>query len=185
MFADFQTPASENTTRSPHRDVGEHGTSVRTSQPSDGDVAPGANGKPICCLTLRRGPQLMVVFGGCPHPSVVQSLRQAQVKIGLALSPNDLKTVSRLDSYSYVLLSSRSFAKSALAQAVSELIGASWSVDDTMTWSSAAIRPDTAVFAADHPIQRVIPYSPETGVGCNMAWVKNQPETIWQSPGTP
>ncbi|MCZ6667032.1 MAG: hypothetical protein O7B81_17165 [Gammaproteobacteria bacterium] len=162
MFANVQTPAFENTARSPQRYAGGHGTSVRTSGPSGGDAAPAANGKPISCLTLRRGPQLMVVFHGCPHPSVVQSLRQAQVMIGLALSPNDLKTVSRLDSYSYVLVSSRSHAKSALAQAVSELIGANWSIDDTT------------------PLP-----SPDTGVGCSMAWLNTQPKTDLQSLGTP
>ena len=193
MFADVQTPASNNPDRSPQREVGGHGKRAQTSRPSGGDAAPAANGKPTCCLTLRRGPQLMVLFRGCPHPSVVLSLRQAQVMIGLALSPDNLKMIRRLDCYSYVFVSSHSRADSALAQAASDLIRANWSIDDNTTWSSAAIHPDAAIhrssstttLAADHLIQRCTPNAPGTGAGRNMVWVKDQPKTTWRSPGTP
>ncbi len=193
MLADVQTHAYNKTDRSPQREVGGHGKSVQTSRPSGGDAAPAANGKPIFCRTLRRGTQLMVVFRGCPHPSVVLSLRQAQVMIGLALSPDNLKMIRRLDCYSYVFVSSHSRADSALAQAASDLIRANWSIDDNTTWSSAAIHPNAAIdcssstttLAADDPIQRFTPDAPGTGVGCNMAWVKDQPKTNWQSPGSP
>ncbi len=135
----------------------------------------------------------MVLFGGCPPPSVVLSLRQAQVSIGLALSPNDLKKIERLDSYSYVLVSSHSRADSALAQAASDLICANWSVDDNTTWSSAAVHFDAAThrssstkpLAADHPIQKCLPNALGTGMGGNMAWIKDESNTTWRSQGSP
>lgn len=194
MFADVQTAAAAKiTAKFPQCEVRELGKKVPYSRPSGGYAAPAANGKPIGCLTLRRGTQLMVLFGGCPPPSVVLSLRQAQVSIGLALSPNDLKTIRRLDCYSYVLVSSHSRADSALAQAASDLICAKWSVDDNTTWSSAAMHFDAAThrssstktLAADHPIQRCPSNALGTGVGCDMAWIKDEPNTTWRSPGSP
>lgn len=100
--------------------------------------APGvrlAYRKPSRWLTLRRGTKLMVVFRGCPDQSVVESLRRAKVMIGLALSPDELTRMDRLDSYSYVFVGPRSRAASAFAAAVSDLIHSNWSLADNETCS--------------------------------------------------
>ena len=96
MIADVRTTAAAKiTAKFPQCEVRELGKKVPYSPPSDGCPAPAANGKPIGCLTLRRGTQLMGLVGGCPPPAVVLWLRQAQVSIGWAVWPNEVKKKER------------------------------------------------------------------------------------------
>ena len=80
-------------------------------------------------VVLMRGPKMMVLFRGCPCPTAVQSLRRAGVAIGLALSSDELPKVRGLDEYNYVFVGMRR-RQSALAEAVADLLGNSWSVDE-------------------------------------------------------
>lgn len=81
-------------------------------------------------VVLRRGAEMMVLFRGCPCPTEVGALRQARVKLGLALSSGELPAVRGFDDYSYVFVGVRRRARSTLAEAVADLEGDSWSIDD-------------------------------------------------------
>lgn len=99
--------------------------------------APAAKVESTTFLTLRRGPRLMVVFRGPPDPSIIMSLRTAQVMVGLALSPSELATIRRLHCYSYVFVSAASHKDQALSMAASDLHRANWSIEDGTATSKA------------------------------------------------
>jgi hypothetical protein len=84
---------------------------------------------------------MMVLFRGYPCPTAASSLRQAGVAIGLALSSGELPAVRGLDEYSYVFVSVRSRGRSTLAEAVADLKGNSWSVDDDPVEAADRPRP--------------------------------------------
>lgn len=98
---------------------------IATSRPTT-----PANGTTTDRVVLKRGPTLMVLFRGCPCPTVVGPLREAGVAIGLALSSGELPKVRGLDEYNYVFISLRRRGRSTLAEAVADLEGNSWSIDD-------------------------------------------------------
>lgn len=80
-------------------------------------------------VVLKRGPQMMVLFRGAPLPTDIDPLREAGVAIGLALAPGELPTVSGLDTYRYVFVSTGRRARPVLAEAVADLERNSWSID--------------------------------------------------------
>lgn len=82
-------------------------------------------------LALRRGSQLMAVFCDYPHPSIVLSLKNAQIMIGLALSADELakNEINEFAAYDYVFISSRYCTTSALTQALTDLTRNNWSID--------------------------------------------------------
>ena len=50
--------------------------------------------------------------------------------VGLALSSGELPSVRGLDTYNYVFISMRRRGRSTMAEAVADLEGNSWSIDD-------------------------------------------------------
>lgn len=91
------------------------------------------------CVALRRGSEVMVLFRGCPHPSALLSLEKLQIAVGVALSPDELQAIHRLDCYDYVFLAARLQAASALKLAVADLARGNWSIDDTKAWVYTAM----------------------------------------------
>lgn len=81
-------------------------------------------------MIVRRGPQLMVVFTGCPDAEDVRALHQADVKVGIALAQGELASVPSLDDYSYAFVSVASFGRSPLQQALNDLQTRNWVIDD-------------------------------------------------------
>ncbi len=81
-------------------------------------------------MVVRRGPQLMVVFAGCPDAEEVRVLCQANVKVGVALAQGELASVPSLDNYSYAFVSVSSFGRSPLQQALNDLANRNWVIDD-------------------------------------------------------
>jgi len=77
-------------------------------------------------LLLRRGSQRLVVFQGCPVSSTTRSLRRAGAKIGLALSSDELRTMTRIDIYDYGFISLRAHSASALDSAITDLARNNW-----------------------------------------------------------
>lgn len=80
-------------------------------------------------LTLKRGPQMMVLFRGAPCPTAVETLSEAGVAIGLALAPGELTKVRNLDSYRYVFVSTGRRGRTAISEAVADLERNSWTVE--------------------------------------------------------
>lgn len=105
------------------------------------EQAPAANQAPAARVVVRRGPQLMVVFSGRPMASDVDALLLANVKIGLALSPQDLGRASSLDDYSYMFVGTGRKGSSPLRQAVADLAHNGWSIDDNGRLSSDLVEP--------------------------------------------
>ena len=90
-----------------------------------------ANQASVAKVVVRRGPQLMVVIAGCPEMSSVEALRQAGVKVGLALSAGELSLAESLDHYSFVFVGLAHKKTSPLKQAVADLAFNGWSIDET------------------------------------------------------
>ena len=96
-----------------------------------GHQATTANGHDTDRVVLRRGAEMMVLFRGSPCPTAVGPLRQAGVKFGLALSSGELPEVRGFNDYDYVFVSLRRRARSTLAEAVADLEGKRWSIDES------------------------------------------------------
>lgn len=96
---------------------------------------------PVEKVIVRRGPQLMVVFSGCPKASTVNELCQANVKVGLALGPGGLATAPRLDDYSYVFVNVGRPAGSTLDRALADLAANGWSIDDSRNSTADLVEP--------------------------------------------
>ena len=82
-------------------------------------------------VVLKRGPSMMVLFRGCPCPKTIEPLRRAGVAIGLALAPRELAKVTGLNDFNYVFVRVQRRTRSILAEAVADLEGNSWSIDET------------------------------------------------------
>ena len=80
-------------------------------------------------VVLKRGPQMMVLFRGCPRTKDVEPLHEAGVTIGLALAPRELPKVPRLDAYRYVFISTGRRALPILAEAIADLERNGWTVE--------------------------------------------------------
>lgn len=107
---------------------------------------------PVSRMIVRRGPQLMVVFSGYPQASTVRGLRQANVKIGLALAPCELATAAKLDDYSYVFVNVGRPSSSPLKRAVADLTHNGWSIDDSRISAPDLVEPrnvKTPIMVAD------------------------------------
>jgi hypothetical protein len=92
---------------------------------------PAANQARAARAVVSRGPQLMVVFAGRPLTADVETLLSANVKVGLAISPRDLASVSGLDDYSYLFVGTGRKGRTPLQQAVADLAHNGWSIDDS------------------------------------------------------
>jgi hypothetical protein len=123
MLMDLQSRAATTAERSL-----DQATVGRRSFEQDSLIATGTATDRV---VLKRGSKMMVLFRGCPCPTVAGDLRQAGVAIGLALSSGELPTVRGLDGYNYVFTSLRRRGRSTLAEAVADLARNSWSIDDT------------------------------------------------------
>lgn len=88
----------------------------------------------------------MALFRGCPDPSALVSLQELKIVIGIALSPEDLRTIHQFDCYSYVFVAERSQAASALKLAVADLARRNWSIDDATTW--VTVSASTQIFGS-------------------------------------
>lgn len=91
---------------------------------------PAASQTPVTKAVMKRGPQLMVVFSGSPLASDVQALREAGVKVGLAVAPSEFSNVLALNDYSYVFTGFGRQGGSPLKQAIADLAHNGWSLDD-------------------------------------------------------
>lgn len=116
-------------------DDGDYGSGVETRDFRDLVLAPAANQAVSSWTVVRRGCQLMVVFSGCPCPSVAASLRDAGVQIGLALMPGELNKVTKLDYYNYTFISIARNPGQAQKQAVADLASNGWVVDESSLWA--------------------------------------------------
>lgn len=85
---------------------------------------------PASSIVVRRGPQLMVVFVGCPDAQTVRDLRRAHVNVGVALAQDELASVPRLLDYDYAYVSISSLGRSPLQQALHDLATRNWVIDD-------------------------------------------------------
>jgi len=94
------------------------------------DTRKTATQMPLSSVVVRRGPQLMVVFVGCPDVEAVRALRRANVSVGVALAQDELATVPRLLDYDYAYVSISSVGRSPLQQALHDLATRNWVIDD-------------------------------------------------------
>jgi hypothetical protein len=72
----------------------------------------------------------MVVFSGQPMASEIEAMKQAGVKLGLALSPSELAWTKGLDAFSYVFVGEARRGRTPLKQAAADLAHNGWSHDD-------------------------------------------------------
>ena len=130
MLTDIQSvtddPVIDNSIRNSHPM-----SSDKQIQHFTDDTAIATHTEPGWFLALRRGSQLMAVFRDYPHPSIVLSLKNAQIMIGLALSADELAKNKNTGfaAYDYVFISSRYCTTSALTQALTDLTRNNWSID--------------------------------------------------------
>ncbi|MGI9491698.1 MAG: hypothetical protein ACR2QF_04775 [Geminicoccaceae bacterium] len=109
-------------------------------------MRPLVGGDGITCVALRRGPEVMALFRGCPLPSAIASLQELRIAVGIAISADELRTIEQLDCYRYVFVAVRSQAALTLKLAVTDLARRNWAKDDTTT--VVAVSTSTPVFGS-------------------------------------
>ncbi len=109
----------------------DQGRFVMQMNPNAGrNTAPEPDEAAVSSMIVRRGPQLMVIFAGRPDAEDVRALREANVKVGVALAQGELASVPSLEDYSYAFVSVSSFGRSPLQQALNDLATRNWVLDD-------------------------------------------------------
>lgn len=83
----------------------------------------------------------MALFCGCPKPSALLRMQELKIAMGIALSPDELHAIRKLDQYSYVFVAERSQAAVTLKLALADLARLGWAVVDIPTWVAVSVGP--------------------------------------------
>lgn len=133
MAAEVRPLASTSMSQFSERDVRGPSSGGQILTPDAAGVKPLNGGNEIICVALRRGDHVMALFRGSPSPSALVHLRQLKIRIGIALSSDELPTVQQLDGYCYAFVASRSQTASVLKLALADLARRNWTLDDATT----------------------------------------------------